>query len=181
MQTPRPLVCGTDFSECAGQALELAVELASPAAAGITLVHVCELGALDLDDRRLWQCEEALSELVARHRRRRIDITGILRSGTPWTKLDNVAAEVGARLIVIGRHGAGRGRSVALGSVADRLVRSASRPVLTVPFDADRSGSSGAPPGYAAGRGCDVTDDSGGEPERGGRADGVFSRGIAST
>lgn len=141
MKTPRPVVCGTDFSECAVQALELAVELASLASAEITLVHVCELGAQDLDDWRLSQCEEALSALVARHRCRGVDMTGILRSGTPGTKLDNVAVEVGARLIVIGRHGAGRGRSVALGSVAERLVRSASRPVLTVPFDADRSGS----------------------------------------
>lgn len=141
MQTTRPLVCGTDFSEGAGQALELAVELASLASAGIALVHVCELGAHDLDDWRLSQCEEALYELVTRHWRDRIAITGILRSGTPWTKLDNVAVEVGAQLIVIGRHGAGRGRSVELGSVAERLVRSASRPVLTVPFDADRSGA----------------------------------------
>lgn len=145
MQTPRPIVCGTDFSECAAQALELAVDLASPASARITLVHVCGPGAQDLADGRLSPCEEVLSELVARHRRHHIDVTGILRSGRPWTKLDNVAAEFGAGLIVIGRHGAGRGRSVELGSVADRLVCSASRPVLTVPFDADRSGDSAAP------------------------------------
>jgi nucleotide-binding universal stress UspA family protein len=35
-------------------------------------------------------------------------------------------------LIVVGRHGAGRGRTVPLGSVADHLARSASRPVLIV-------------------------------------------------
>ena len=87
---------------------------------------------------RLLQGQEALSRVVARHRRHRVQVTGVLRSGKPWEKLDNVAAEVGASLIVIGRHGAGRGRSVELGSVADRLVRTANRHVLTVACDFDR-------------------------------------------
>ena len=63
------------------------------------------------------------------------------RAGTAETFLDAVAkikikaAEVGADLIVIGRHGGGRGGAVPIGSVAERLARSASRPVLTVPCD----------------------------------------------
>ncbi|HEX7480970.1 MAG TPA: universal stress protein [Polyangiales bacterium] len=135
MQILRQLVSGTDFSECAEHALELAIELALAASARITLVHVCELGPDDLDDRRLVQCDEALSVVVARHQRRGVELSGVLRSGKPWTKLDNVAAEVGASLIVIGRQGAGHGRSAGLGSVADQLVRSANRPVLTVACD----------------------------------------------
>jgi nucleotide-binding universal stress UspA family protein len=51
----------------------------------------------------------------------------------PWKKLDNVAAEVGAGLIVIGRHGSGR--SAAMGTVADQLVRCAHRSVLIVACD----------------------------------------------
>jgi len=137
MQALRQLVCGTDFSECAEHALEQAIELALAAAARITLVHVHEPGDEDLDDRRLVQCEAALSEVVARHWRRGVELAGVLRSGSPWTKLDNVAAEVGASVIVVGRHGAGRGRSVDLGSVADHLVRGANRPVLTVACGCD--------------------------------------------
>ena len=131
MQTLRQLVTGTDFSECAESALELAVELALASSAGVTLVHVCEPGD-DLDDRRLLESGAALSAAVARHQRRGVELAGVLRSGKPWTKLDNVAAEVGASLIVVGRHGAGRGRAVELGTVADHLVRSANRAVLTV-------------------------------------------------
>jgi nucleotide-binding universal stress UspA family protein len=130
MQTLRHLVSGTDFSECAERGLELAVSLAIASLARVTIVHVCELGVDDLDDSRLLECGEALSEVVARHQRRGADVTGVMRSGKPWQKLDNVAAEVGASLIVIGRNGAGR--SAELGSVADQLVRCASRPVLTV-------------------------------------------------
>jgi nucleotide-binding universal stress UspA family protein len=135
MQRLRQLVCGTDFSEGAERALAVAIQLASAASAGITLVHVCEFGADDLDDRRLFDCDEALSRLVSRQQRGRVQLSGVLRGGKPWEKLDNVAAEVGASLIVVGRHGAGRGRSVELGSVADHLVRAASRPVLTVASD----------------------------------------------
>lgn len=139
MQTLRQLVAGTDFSECADQALALAVELALASSGRITLVHVCEPGDDELDDRHT-QCEAALAAVVALHRSRGVELTGLLRGGTPWTKLDNVAAEVGASLIVIGRRGAGRPRGAGLGTVADRLVRSASRAVLTVAcdFDLDR-------------------------------------------
>jgi nucleotide-binding universal stress UspA family protein len=138
MQTLRHLVSGTDFSACAERGLELAIALAVAARTRVTVAHVCELDVDNIDDRRLLQCAEALSEVVARHQRCGVEVAGVLRSGRPWEKLDNVAAEVGASLIVIGRYGAGRGRSVEIGSVADHLVRCASRPVLTVACDFDR-------------------------------------------
>lgn len=138
MQTLRHIVSGTDFSECAEQAIELAIKLAVATAARLTLVHVCELGVDDVDDRRLAECDETLSRAVAIYRARGVNVTAVLRIGKPWTKLDNVAAEVGATLIVIGRHGVGSNPHRALGSVADHLVRVASRPVLTVPCDFDR-------------------------------------------
>lgn len=126
---------GTDFSECAERALEVAIQLASEAAARVTVVHVYEFGADDLDERRLRESSEALSRVVSQHRAQGVEITGVLRSGKPWEKLDNVAAEVGASLIVVGRQGMGRGAG--LGSVADHLVRRASRSVLTVACDFD--------------------------------------------
>lgn len=135
MKTHRNLVSGTDFSEGAERALQFAIELATVTAARLTLVHVCELGADDLDDRRLEECGAALSRVVARQRSRGIELHGVLRQGRPWEKLDNVAADVGARLIVIGRQGAGRADSAEMGSVAAQLVRRASRSVLVVADD----------------------------------------------
>lgn len=137
MQTLRPLVTGTDFSECSQQALEMAIQLALAARTGIKLVHVCELGVDDIDEQRMSRCGETLAAVVAKHRHSGVEITGVLRSGRPWEKLDNLAVEVGASLIVIGRCGE-RGTSVRLGSVAEHLVRSASRPVLTVTCDFHR-------------------------------------------
>jgi len=131
MQALRQIVTGTDFSESADHALAHAIELALAASARVTLVHVCEPD----DDGRFEKAEAALSEVVARHQRPGVELTGLLRSGRPWTKLDNVAAEVGASLIVVGRQGAGQ--SAGLGSVADHLVRAANRPVLTVACNCD--------------------------------------------
>lgn len=130
MQTLRHVVIGTDFSACADRALAVAVALAAAAGARLTLVHVREPGLDDTDEERLAQCEEKLTAIAARHR---VEIARVLRFGRPWEKLENVATEVGAGLIVVGRHGAGHGRP--LGSVAALLLRTSSRPVLTVPED----------------------------------------------
>jgi nucleotide-binding universal stress UspA family protein len=138
MQTLRHVVSGTDFSEAAERALELALALAAAAQVPVTVVHVCELDIDDHEDQRLVRCGDALSEIVAKHRRGDVELTGVLRTGKPWEKLENVAVDVGASLIVIGRSGSGRGRSAELGSVAGHLVRWASRPVLTVACNFDR-------------------------------------------
>jgi nucleotide-binding universal stress UspA family protein len=137
MQTLRPFVCGTDFSEDAEQALQLAISFAVAVRTRVVVVHVCQLGVDTADELRLSRCQQALNTVVQRHRQHGVDVSGVLRSGTPWEKLDNVAADVGASLIVVGRRGAGE-RNVALGSVADRLLRSASRPVLTVTSELNR-------------------------------------------
>jgi nucleotide-binding universal stress UspA family protein len=122
MQTFRRIVVGIDFSECADRALEAAIALARAASATLTVAHVCEPDD-DPDDPRL---VEALGRVVAAHQHHEIEVTGVLRSGQPWEKLNNVAVQVGASLIVIGRGALGLGR------VADRLVRCATRPVLVV-------------------------------------------------
>lgn len=137
MQTLRHVVVGTDFSEPAEHALEVAIRLALAVGARITLVHVCELCADDqLEEQRRRESHDGLSQLVARHRDR-VELSAILRNGKPWQKLDNVAAEVGASLIVVGRRGAGAGADATLGSVAAHLVRTANRHVLTVATHSD--------------------------------------------
>jgi nucleotide-binding universal stress UspA family protein len=146
MQSLRHLVVGTDFSECAEHALDSAIMLGNLSLARITLVHVCALSAeLELpettfsqDEDLLRRCGEHLEQLVASRARYGLPIAGVLRSGKPWEKISNVAAEVGASLIVVGRHGAGRGPAAALGTVADRLIQAASRPVLVIPSDLTR-------------------------------------------
>jgi nucleotide-binding universal stress UspA family protein len=132
METVRQLVLGTDFSACADQALTLAVQLAATSLARVTVVHVCEP---DAEEQLVLARSEALSALVAEQSRTGVELNAVLRRGMPWKKLDNVAAEVGASLIVIGRHGSGC--SAAIGTVADQLIRCAHRSVLLVACDFD--------------------------------------------
>ena len=142
MEALRYIVVGTDFSEGAERALDTAIGLARAGITAITLVHACamsaDLGVPEplatpaLDGELVRIAGERLAEAVACRRGCGVEITGMLRSGRPWEKINNVAAEVGAGLIVLGRTGAGRGTAADVGSVALRVLRTASRPVLTV-------------------------------------------------
>lgn len=140
MQILRHLVVGTDFSECSEHALDAAITLSKLALARITVVHVCELTS-EQDDDLLRRCQERLAALCASRWNAGVVLTPVLRTGRPWEKIHNVAAEVGAQLIVIGRHGAERS-GTDLGSVATGVLRSASRPVLTVGLDFARTTTS---------------------------------------
>jgi nucleotide-binding universal stress UspA family protein len=141
MQLLRHLVVGTDFSPCAESALTAAITIANLGRARITLVHVCELSTeLGLPERMattavdaelLHACEQRLATEVARFKGRGIELASLLRSGKPWEKLNNAAIDVGANLIVIGRHGHGGG-AFGLGGVANHVLHTASRPVLVV-------------------------------------------------
>jgi nucleotide-binding universal stress UspA family protein len=145
MEALRHIVVGTDFSDCAERALDTAFSLAHLGPAQITLLHVCELSAelglpeelatpaVDKDLIRI--CGDHLADAVARRKRCGFELASVLRSGKPWEKISNVAAEVGASLIVIGRTGAGRGPIAELGNVASLLLRTTSRPVLIVGDD----------------------------------------------
>jgi universal stress protein E len=136
MQTLRHLVVGTDFSPAADAALDFAIGLAKAGSAAITLVHVCELteehgfDAAHGTDDVLSHCRTRIAEACAIRGSCGVEIKPVLRSGHPADKIHNVATEVGASLIVIGR-----GSRTELGNVAARVLRTASRPVLAVGRD----------------------------------------------
>ena len=134
MHSLRNLVVGTDFSAAADAALDFALALARLGNTPITLVHVCEqteeLGDPAAEEDVLDACRLRLLATCARRAYTGISITPILRSGVVADKLHNVATEVGASLIVIGRSPRGP-----LGHTAERVLRTATRPVLAVASD----------------------------------------------
>jgi nucleotide-binding universal stress UspA family protein len=138
MDRIKTIVVGTDFSSYAGQALETAAALAQIHGSRIVVVHVCELGLAaddgpEAEDRIATAAQAELCAAVGRCiRSRGIETETVVRRGAPWEKLHNVATDVGADLIVIGARGQ-RGMPRVFGSVAERLVRTATRPVLVVP------------------------------------------------
>jgi len=143
MKDVRNIVVATDFSDIADHALDEAVELAEKFGAKITLVHSYEIPVYGFPDGILVASAEVttqiqiasqkqLTEAIDRRKAHNVPITPLLRMGAPWDEINAAAAETGAGLIVIGTHGR-RGLSRALlGSVAERVIRTATLPVLVV-------------------------------------------------
>jgi nucleotide-binding universal stress UspA family protein len=86
----------------------------------------------EIAQRILDSAQGALDGAVKRHETRGAAITTLLKNGDPREVVDAVAQQIDADLIVMGTHGR-RGLSrLLIGSVAEYVVRTASRPVLTV-------------------------------------------------
>jgi nucleotide-binding universal stress UspA family protein len=137
----REIVVGVDGSEAAADATLRAGQLAKESGAVLTVVHVHHLPSLGapqllgLEDLELgWKQADLLVS------RRAAEVLGPL--GVPWrfevrtgetaTELEALAAERGADMVVVGNRGHGLGHRLLLGSVSNRLIQHANRPVLVV-------------------------------------------------
>ena len=122
MQRMHWIVVGIDFSEAAQRALAYAVDVASYRVARIALVHAYEDGA-DPEELRA-RLDDAIARSAAP--RLGVHVEPVLRRGSAWDKLKNVATELGADSIVIGTG------SMSETGVTTRVLTSARRSVLVV-------------------------------------------------
>ncbi|WP_085619328.1 universal stress protein [Thalassospira alkalitolerans] len=142
-----PILVATDFSDTAGLALMRGVQIAKSRKAGVHLLHVVEgdiwsglaelIGLRDGNDHdRLHdQLIADLKELGrAVEKSSSIKVTTELRNGPVTREMIDCATATGARLQVMGGHGAGKLRDLATGSTAERLLRQATRPTLVVNY-----------------------------------------------
>jgi nucleotide-binding universal stress UspA family protein len=74
----------------------------------------------------------ALDGVGSRAQRSGVKVDTVLRHGPAWSEILAVAAETKADLIVMGTHGRRGLARALLGSVAEKVVRTASCPVMTV-------------------------------------------------
>ncbi len=154
----------TDFSEGAEAARGVAMRLARAFGAELLLIHVLTEPVLygeglmsrkeveRLFETRRRRAEERLEARVVETHAAGIPTRGLLRVGAPADEIVRAAEEEGAGYIVIGTHGRGGLSRLLVGSVADRVVRTAPCAVVTVRERRDDSQS--ARPG--ARRGDDV-------------------------
>src|SRR5687767_3888823 len=136
----------TDFSTTADAALEYAFVLADRFGASLHLLHVvadpfiadgmaAETYVLDAPALREAMLEDARERLAHRAAPRETTATRIeteVLFGHGARTIAEYAAERGADLIVMGTHGRTGVAHLLLGSIAERLVRTAPCPVLTV-------------------------------------------------
>jgi nucleotide-binding universal stress UspA family protein len=136
------ILVATDFSESARPALDLAVEMARKFEADLTLVHCWEApsysygGGLYVPVDLITPIEKgasrALEEALTELKKRLPAAKGMLRSGSAWEEILAAATEIHADLIVVGTHGRRGLNRMLLGSVAEKVVRMARVPVLSV-------------------------------------------------
>jgi nucleotide-binding universal stress UspA family protein len=124
----------TDFSRSSDAALAHARRLAAPTGASLHVLHVADnvfLRTVRADPRNyeaaaLWQLQEQFPDGDAGA------ILVVERSEAPADEIARYARIHNIDLIVMGTHGRGRMANLLLGSVAEKVVRTAPCPVLTV-------------------------------------------------
>ena len=140
----KKILVPTDFSDNAEQAFSHARDLAKALGASVELVHVHQnplyTGAFGYGTVELPPAyeEETRKAVVARLEEQReafgngVKVSVTVLEGTPFDELVRYAAQENADLIVMATHGYTGLKHVLLGSTAERVVRHAPCPVLTV-------------------------------------------------
>lgn len=139
------ILVATDFSPSAAHATDTAIDYAKKLGSKIILLHAYDLplpapsitGAYVLPDGIYEEIEKAATERVE-HAAREVSETGVpcegVAIGLPAAMaIVNEASRLEADLIVMGTRGLTGIKHLALGSVAEKVVRTAPCPVLTVP------------------------------------------------
>jgi nucleotide-binding universal stress UspA family protein len=135
MYSIKRILVTTDFSDYSAVALEFALSLADVHNADVHLLHVVDGGSRS--SRRPEEiAHPAMQKFVFETVDEFQNITQAIRSGIPHVEILRYAQEYRIDMIVIATHGRTGLAHVLMGSVAEKVVRHAKAPVLTVKPDA---------------------------------------------
>ena len=146
----RTILLPVDFSEHSAKALDAATGLARSFGARLELLHCYPPSAavvghygvvfpVDLERKVREGAIARLEEWVQKATAVGIDARGTVTAAPPVSGIAEHALETDADLIVMGTRGLSGLKHLLLGSVAERTIRAARCPVLTVHADRDRS------------------------------------------
>jgi nucleotide-binding universal stress UspA family protein len=132
-----PIICGTDFSATASEALDIAAAMARRLGAKLVLVHVDEFYGMASVDPTLFESalthrRGELDRVARRLRELGTDVDEKLLSGSAFEQLVTAATDAKGRLVVVGAVGHGLARRLLVGSVAERTAESSPIPTLVV-------------------------------------------------
>ncbi len=142
----KKILCPTDFSEPSLAALKAACELAAHFGAELCLLHVIPFtppfpsdmivvaapNYYPSDAGREKEAQQKLSEIIQQHVPENVRTSSLVKMGYAAEEITSAAKSNHADLIVIGTHGQTGWRHLAFGSVAEKVVRLAQHPVLTM-------------------------------------------------
>ena len=143
MPAIKKILVPIDFNEGSEKAVTYAVDLARSLQASITVMNAYEYPVYGFPDGALVATaevaaqisqgsQEALDAAVSRLKDSGVTVDKVLREGLPWEEIVKVATEGKADLIVMGTHGRHGLARAFLGSVAERVLRTATCPVLVI-------------------------------------------------
>ena len=145
MRRIRRVLYASDFSQASARAFQTAIALAKASQARLMIVHVvvpfvpvvpeqyvdpATVDRLDAEARE-W-ARRSLDKLALRASKTAGRVAVFLREGDPAQQIVRAARANRADLIVVGTHGRRGFSRLILGSVAERVVGTASCPVVTV-------------------------------------------------
>lgn len=132
----------TDFSEPSLQATQYAVELAKRFRATLHVLNVIEdpvihlpmLESIPLPSREEFETysQTRLDNWILPDDAEELDVETRWVHGRPFVEIIRAAKELNVDLIVVGTHGRNAAAHLLMGSVAEKVVRKAPCPVLTV-------------------------------------------------
>jgi len=144
----RRILVPIDFTDVSASALDWAIEFAASLGAAVTVMHSYSIPVVGFPDGALIPSAEmatglgdaarkGLEAAVAQRRKPGgVPLDAVLREGEAWEEIQRVAEEMDADVIVVGTHGRHGLARALLGSVAEHVMRTAHRPVITLNADA---------------------------------------------
>ncbi|HEX6243707.1 MAG TPA: universal stress protein [Polyangiales bacterium] len=143
MESAKKILVPVDFSFGSERAVEKAAELARVMDASVELMHVYQLPVFALPDSSITVSPTYIADLTDRAQRALekhraqlqadgIEASTTLIEGMPAQAIVDHANEIAAEMIVMGTHGHSGFKRFLLGSTAERVVRMANVPVLSV-------------------------------------------------
>jgi nucleotide-binding universal stress UspA family protein len=145
----RRILCPIDYSEFSRRALDHAIAIARWYGSTITVLHVSEVlpvmayapagplvppVLLTPEDRTVMLA--AMKRFAAEEAAPGVPMNFVIAEGRPSTEILEMAKTMACDLIVVGTHGYAGFDRLVLGSVAEKVLRKAACPVLTVPRQA---------------------------------------------
>lgn len=139
------ILAAADFGACSEHALRYACEFAEAFGAELHVIHVVEppaaaysefgvgyVGVHGMEDDLKRAAEAKLSTLPGPQWQEKLSVTRDVLFGAPFVETIRYARENEIDLIVLGTHGRGAIAHMLMGSTAEKVVRKAPCPVLTV-------------------------------------------------
>ena len=121
----RPILVTWDFTEKSEFALAHGTSLADILGTYVGLIHIVK------KEKEIAEGEKKLSVVIEETMQKtKVEIKPFVVEGTIFTTISEMASDINAEMVIMGTHGRSGVSRWAFGSVADRVIRNSTVPVL---------------------------------------------------